>query len=284
MTLQLHGVCSQAASALHEHPLLPPSQLGGRLRVQEFINVLMRRMVTLGMVVPQGQQPPITYFSPRTPSALSSVGDALGAAAANAQQYFGLKPAIIFVLMNKRSACPCQAAWLRGWTSCMGDGAGGPVVLAEGERVPDVANRHASPRTACNQPGRCIYLPRCCYPVHGFPCQHGYSNVCSLLSSPLLTSAVLRACTHAGPLYNEVKQASDSYLGIASQCIAAEGSRILTQTPNDQYCANLAMKVNAKLGGINAAPLQSTLPQWQNGPFMVLGALFNIVMLLDCGF
>ncbi|KAK9811129.1 hypothetical protein WJX73_005016 [Symbiochloris irregularis] len=72
-------------------------------------------------------------------------------------------------------------------------------------------------------------------------------------------------------LYAEVKKASDSYLGIPSQCMALESCRILTQPPSDQYCANLAMKINAKLGGVNAA--LADRPAWQQGTsFMVFGA------------
>lgn len=85
-------------------------------------------------------------------------------------------------------------------------------------------------------------------------------------------------CSVAGALYAEVKKASDSYLGIPSQCMALESCRILTQPPSDQYCANLAMKINAKLGGVNAA--LADRPAWQQGTsFMVFGASGMLVRL-----
>lgn len=70
---------------------------------------------------------------------------------------------------------------------------------------------------------------------------------------------------------------TDSVLGIPSQCIALESCRIQGYNPSndrdrrsrDQYCANLAMKINVKLGGVNAAPVN--VPQWQSTPFMVIG-------------
>jgi len=60
------------------------------------------------------------------------------------------------------------------------------------------------------------------------------------------------------PLYYDVKRASDQVLGVPSQCIAA--SHLEMQEPhhkganvaNPSYVANVAMKVNAKLGGLNA--------------------------------
>ena len=56
-------------------------------------------------------------------------------------------------------------------------------------------------------------------------------------------------------LYKEVKRASDSFLGIVSQCFVTRKASI--GVPNirgrPQYCANLAMKINAKIGGKNVA-------------------------------
>ena len=81
----------------------------------------------------------------------------------------------------------------------------------------------------------------------------------------------------AGALYPEVKKGTDSFLGIPSQCFALRNSRLMQYQPNDrsainfrdQYCANLAMKINVKLGGINAAPVHH--PAWQDVPFIVFG-------------
>lgn len=84
-----------------------------------------------------------------------------------------------------------------------------------------------------------------------------------------------------------IKQGSDSFLGIPSQCISVENSRLtqpnVTSNFTDQYCTNLAMKINVKLGGVNVAPV--SYPAWQDKPFMVLGepSLVQCTQLvLDC--
>lgn len=79
-------------------------------------------------------------------------------------------------------------------------------------------------------------------------------------------------------LYTQIKRASDAHLGIPSQCFVAAKANVGTGDPTrgrDQYTANLALKVNAKLGGVNCT-LEPVLP-WQRDPYMVFGAL-----LLTC--
>ena len=71
---------------------------------------------------------------------------------------------------------------------------------------------------------------------------------------------------------------SDSSLGIPSQCLATENLN-KQQRKYDQYCANLAMKINAKLGGVNQV---ASLPHSQTPslgiacleqePFIIFGA------------
>ncbi|KAJ8580446.1 hypothetical protein M405DRAFT_938749, partial [Rhizopogon salebrosus TDB-379] len=41
---------------------------------------------------------------------------------------------------------------------------------------------------------------------------------------------------------------------------------------NEQYCVNLAMKINAKLGGVNALPRSPALEKLTSAPFMIMGA------------
>ena len=90
----------------------------------------------------------------------------------------------------------------------------------------------------------------------------------------------------AGQHYEEVKRVSDSRLGIPSQCIGLGSLQKNAARPAsmDQYCANLAMKINAKLGGINALPCNPTTPRGElqaslgvpclDEPFMIFGELF----------
>jgi hypothetical protein len=55
--------------------------------------------------------------------------------------------------------------------------------------------------------------------------------------------------------YALVKQAGDSALGIRTQCFAADKAGIgrNARPPKGrlQYCANVAMKINTKMGGVN---------------------------------
>ncbi|KAG1827508.1 uncharacterized protein BJ212DRAFT_1294760 [Suillus subaureus] len=39
---------------------------------------------------------------------------------------------------------------------------------------------------------------------------------------------------------------------------------------NDQYCSNLAMKINTKLGGVNSLPRSGVLEKLESSPFMVM--------------
>lgn len=55
--------------------------------------------------------------------------------------------------------------------------------------------------------------------------------------------------------YALVKQAGDSLIGIRTQCFAADkagmGRNARPPKGRLQYCANIAMKVNTKMGGVN---------------------------------
>jgi len=83
---------------------------------------------------------------------------------------------------------------------------------------------------------------------------------------------------HACSLCRAIKIAGDHHHGIVTQCLVASSAGI-TRDPRgqDQYIANVAMKVNAKLGGTNVTihqqrfPLLGTTP-FQSKPFMVIGA------------
>ena len=79
-------------------------------------------------------------------------------------------------------------------------------------------------------------------------------------------------------IYKEVKMTSDIERGIPSQCICAPRAGVGPDGKTrgrDQYCSNLAMKINAKLGGTNCAVVdvaESAIPIIsQNRAFMLLG-------------
>ena len=72
--------------------------------------------------------------------------------------------------------------------------------------------------------------------------------------------------------YTEVKRASDSFLGIPSQCFAANKAKIGEREPKgrEQYLANIGMKVNAKLNGTNVV-LSRNPCTWMEKPYIVFG-------------
>lgn len=70
------------------------------------------------------------------------------------------------------------------------------------------------------------------------------------------------------PLYAEIKRVSDTQLGVVTQCIVAKHLKRC----NPQYLANVCMKLNAKLGGINSTIPRSQLSFVRDKPTIVLGA------------
>ena len=65
---------------------------------------------------------------------------------------------------------------------------------------------------------------------------------------------------HNQALYQEVKLASDAALGVPSQCMVAGVAGVgLGVQPRGrlQYCSNLVLKINAKMGGVNVRLAES---------------------------
>ena len=58
---------------------------------------------------------------------------------------------------------------------------------------------------------------------------------------------------HSVTWTEQVKLSSDVHLGVPSQCVVSKNAGIgfRLQRSRDQYIANVALKVNAKLGGVN---------------------------------
>ncbi|KAJ1658767.1 hypothetical protein IWQ61_002036 [Dispira simplex] len=70
-------------------------------------------------------------------------------------------------------------------------------------------------------------------------------------------------------VYGEVKRVSDTLLGIPTQCVLM--SKLYNARP--QYFANLLLKVNVKLGGLNAALRNGILERmYRSAPTLVIGA------------
>ncbi|TPX33837.1 hypothetical protein SmJEL517_g03304 [Synchytrium microbalum] len=70
------------------------------------------------------------------------------------------------------------------------------------------------------------------------------------------------------PLYAEIKRVSDTIIGVATQCLLAK--HILNV--KKQYCANVCLKMNVKMGGTNAYLGPQQLPFVSERPTIVFGA------------
>ena len=68
-------------------------------------------------------------------------------------------------------------------------------------------------------------------------------------------------------LYGDIKRCTDTAIGLPSQCMLMKHIR----RPNKQYCANLCLKINVKLGGINSS-LGRQLQFVVERPTMIFGA------------
>ncbi|RKP11680.1 Piwi domain-containing protein [Piptocephalis cylindrospora] len=74
------------------------------------------------------------------------------------------------------------------------------------------------------------------------------------------------------PIYTEIKRIFETDLGIPTQCCLFRH----VIRPNKQYCANVGLKINLKLGGVNHIlspdPQSSTASFYAQAPTLVVGA------------
>ncbi|KAG0012884.1 Eukaryotic translation initiation factor 2C, partial [Entomortierella chlamydospora] len=70
------------------------------------------------------------------------------------------------------------------------------------------------------------------------------------------------------PLYAEIKRVSDTVIGIPTQCV----QKSHTFQPKTQYCANVCLKMNVKLGGMNSFLSPHQTPFLAQKPTILLGA------------
>ncbi|CAG8693582.1 8150_t:CDS:2, partial [Racocetra fulgida] len=68
--------------------------------------------------------------------------------------------------------------------------------------------------------------------------------------------------------YRAIKYTADTVLGVPSQCVQVDK----VGKTNKQYCANIALKMNLKLGGINQSLEDAEIPLFANEPVLLLGA------------
>jgi eukaryotic translation initiation factor 2C len=70
------------------------------------------------------------------------------------------------------------------------------------------------------------------------------------------------------PLYAEIKRVADTVIGVATQCVQAKH----VFSTKRQYCANVCLKMNVKLGGMNSFLTSAQLPFISQKPTIVIGA------------
>ncbi|CAO0794814.1 unnamed protein product [Mucor circinelloides] len=70
------------------------------------------------------------------------------------------------------------------------------------------------------------------------------------------------------PLYAEIKRISDTIIGVPTQCVQSKH----IADAKKQYCANVCLKVNMKLGGMNLFLAPPHIPFIAQRPTIVLGA------------
>ncbi|EWC45585.1 hypothetical protein DRE_05443 [Drechslerella stenobrocha 248] len=68
--------------------------------------------------------------------------------------------------------------------------------------------------------------------------------------------------------YNDIKAACETQVGVVSQCLQSKH----VEQAKAQYCSNVCMKVNAKLGGTTVYLDRSAHPFWGQEPTMYIGA------------
>ncbi|KAN0075335.1 Piwi domain containing protein [Tylopilus felleus] len=64
----------------------------------------------------------------------------------------------------------------------------------------------------------------------------------------------------------QVKRHGDVLHGVVTQCVRVDK----VARANDQYCNNVAMKINAKLGGVNAVPMSGMLMKLASKPYIIM--------------
>ena len=70
------------------------------------------------------------------------------------------------------------------------------------------------------------------------------------------------------PLYAKIKRVTDTVIGVASQCV--QSKHVIN--PKKQYCANVCLKINVKLGGMNSFLEPTHIPFITDRPTIVIGA------------
>ncbi|KAF9781277.1 Piwi domain-containing protein [Thelephora terrestris] len=76
---------------------------------------------------------------------------------------------------------------------------------------------------------------------------------------------------HAAEIRQKIKHWGDTK-GFMTQCIRQKDPSSPRNKFNDQYYNNLALKINAKVGGVNFCPIEPSFDQCKSAPMMIVGA------------
>lgn len=72
-------------------------------------------------------------------------------------------------------------------------------------------------------------------------------------------------------IYGEIKRITDTVIGVPSQVIKSNN----VMKPNKQYCANVTLKLNVKMGGVNYSLNNTDIPFMTKKPTIIMGADVN---------
>ncbi|CAG0893312.1 unnamed protein product [Cyprideis torosa] len=92
--------------------------------------------------------------------------------------------------------------------------------------------------------------------------------IASFASQRMVREDSLRSFTQQLQKITEVKRVGDTVLGMATQCVQAKN----VNKTSPQTLSNLCLKINVKLGGVNAILVPNIRPRVFNEPVIFLGA------------
>ncbi|CAG8450135.1 17220_t:CDS:10 [Acaulospora colombiana] len=127
-------------------------------------------------------------------------------------------------------------------------------------------------REVANQKGICVVNePKIYYSNPNGEVHKSFYQACCLsrFNKDLPPQLIFCIVERVSPLYGEIKRIGDTELGVPTQVMLAKQ---LSRNSIDQLCANVALKVNVKLGGQNYFLSKGQLGFVSEVPTMIFGA------------
>ncbi|KAJ6500478.1 argonaute-like protein [Mycena sanguinolenta] len=122
----------------------------------------------------------------------------------------------------------------------------------------------------CNMLGMNVAPPNVVRNGNGQDAKGAIQSLCTSLGGDMrrIDMIVFLLPAKADELRTRIKYVCDTELGVRSQCLREPK----LQRANNQYFNNVALKINARLGGSNLLVDSAVLKELKNKPFMVFGA------------